>query len=58
MLRGFTARCPHAMWSLVEPNVGNGRSIIIPWTNVAIMCGAKPCHIYIGPECVYQCRGI
>jgi hypothetical protein len=38
---------------LVEPNVDNGRSIVIPWTNVAIMCGAKPCHICIGPECVY-----
>jgi hypothetical protein len=40
------------MIELVEPNVDNGRSIVVPWTNVAIMCGAKPCHIYVGPECV------
>jgi hypothetical protein len=42
----------------VEPNVDNGRSIIIARTNVAIMCGAKLCHICIGRECVDQCRGI
>ncbi len=29
------------MIGLVEPNVDNGRSIVIPWTNVAITCGAK-----------------
>ncbi len=46
------------MIGLVEPNGDNDRSIDIPWTNVAITCGAKPCHIYVGPECVYECRGI
>jgi hypothetical protein len=42
----------------VEASVDNGRSIIIAWTNVAIMSGSKLCHIRIGHECVYQCRGI
>jgi hypothetical protein len=41
----------------VEASVDNGRSIIIAWTNVAIMCGAKLYHICIGHECVYQVQG-